>query len=148
MMTAKTQFRYLQWISADEMYDESKKWLSELNFIKDEHLFFDDVIKTYTLQLIDKNSFAENKAIADALSKSQKQNDMLLESIKAHKNEIEILLDGIDQLKEEDNLKKEHKNLILLVSDFFYDYKKLKTKLFKVIKDIMKAQKMRLIERT
>ena len=45
MITTKTQVKYLEWLSADEMYEESKKWLSELSFIKDEHLFFEDIIK-------------------------------------------------------------------------------------------------------
>lgn len=148
MITTKTKLKYIEWISADEMYEESKKWLSELNFIKDEQLFFDDMIKTYTVQLLNTQSFADNKDLVNDLSKSQKRNDALIENVKVHKNEVEILLDGIDQIKEEENYKKEHKNLILLVSDFFNDYKKFKSKLFIVIKEVMKSEKLRLIERT
>ncbi len=108
MITTKTQVKYLEWLSADEMYEESKKWLSELSFIKDEHLFFEDIIKTYTLQLINDKEFSETKEMVDVLNKSQKRNNLLIESVKTHKNDIKILLDGIDQPKEEENFKKEH----------------------------------------
>lgn len=147
MITTKTQVKYLEWLSADEMYEESKKWLSELSFIKDEHLFFEDIIKTYTLQLINDKEFSETKEIVDVLNKSQKRNNLLIESVKTHKNDIKILLDGIDQPKEEENFKKEHKDLIILVSDFFKDYKAIKTHLFRMIKKIMKSEKLRLIDR-
>ena len=43
--------------------------------------------------------------------------------------------------------KKEHKDLIILVSDFFKDYKAIKTHLFRMIKKIMKSEKLRLIDR-
>ena len=138
MITTKTQVKYLEWLSADEMYEESKKWLSELSFIKDEHLFFEDIIKTYTLQLINDKEFSETKEMVDVLNKSQKRNNLLIESVKTHKNDIKILLDGIDQPKED---------LIILVSDFFKDYKAIKTHLFRMIKKIMKSEKLRLIDR-
>mgnify|MGYP006896885623 FL=1 len=69
-----------------------------------------------------------------------------MESVKVHKNNIEILLDGIDQIKEEADYKKEHKELIIVVSDFYKDYKNLKTELFKIIKKIIKSKKRRLLE--
>jgi hypothetical protein len=45
------------------MHNNSKEWLSELNFIKDEHLFLEGLIKSFTLQLVDKNHFSENKKL-------------------------------------------------------------------------------------
>ncbi len=41
MITTKTQAKFVEWLSTDEMYQASKKWYSELSFIKDEQLFFD-----------------------------------------------------------------------------------------------------------
>ena len=146
MVTNKLQVKYLQFLIVAEMYEESKKWLSELSFIKDEHLFFDDIIKTYTLDLINKKHFTENKEIITSLAESQKRNDSLMESVKVHKNNIEILLDGIDQIKEEADYKKQHKELIIVVSDFYKDYKNLKTELFKIVKKIIKSKKRRLLE--
>jgi len=39
METIQTQARYVEWLSAEEMHKGSQEWLSELRFIKDEHLF-------------------------------------------------------------------------------------------------------------
>ena len=72
MKTIQTRARYVEWLSAEDMHKGSKEWLSELEFVKDEHLFFEDLIKSFTLQLINPEKFAHNKEIIDAINKSQK----------------------------------------------------------------------------
>ncbi|QRM89365.1 hypothetical protein FG167_08985 [Lacinutrix sp. WUR7] len=148
MITTKTQEKYLELMNATEMHEASKKWYSELSFIKDEQLFFDDLVKTYTLQLIDKNEFANNKEIVDVLNRSQKRNDELLEIVQTHINDLELLVDNVKQPKEELGYKKEHKELIKVISEFFIDYKNLKMQLFEIFKGILKDEKqMRLLNR-
>ena len=88
MITTKTQAKFIEWLCADEMYQASKKWYSELSFIKDEQLFFDGLIKTYTLQLLDKNKFERNKESIELLITSQKKVDELLEIVKIHSNDF------------------------------------------------------------
>ncbi len=41
METQHTSSKYVEWLSAEQMHLASKEWLSELLFIKDEHLFFE-----------------------------------------------------------------------------------------------------------
>lgn len=145
MVTNKSQVKYLRFLSVDEMHEESKKWVSELNFIKVEQLFFDDLLKkTYSLDMLNQLHFNENLAIIENLAHSQKRNNTLIETVEAHRNNIEILMDGIDQIKEEAEYKNEHKDLIVQVSDFYKDYKILKMELFMVIKKIIKSKKPKL----
>jgi hypothetical protein len=147
MNETKTTPKMVEWFSADEMHDASKKWLSELNFIKDEQLFFDDLIKSYTLQLIDSKYFAESQQIIDGLKKIQKRNDLLIVAINTHERDLKVLVDGINEIKKEQRFKNEHRNLVVVVSDFFKDYKTFKTKLFKLIKSVIKESKQkRLLE--
>ncbi|MBQ0786469.1 MAG: hypothetical protein KBT69_03150 [Oceanihabitans sp.] len=141
MITTKTQAKYLELMNATEMHEASKKWYSELNFIKDEQLFFDDLVTTYTLQLLDKKEFANNKEIVDVLNRSQKRNDELLNIVKTHINDLEVLVDNIKQPKEEVGYKKEHKELVKVISEFFIDYKSLKMQLFEIFKEILKEEK-------
>lgn len=141
MITTKTQAKFTEWLSAEEMHQASKKWYSELSFIKDEQLFFDDLIKLYTLQLLNENDFSNNRDIVGILNQSQKRTDELLEIVKTHSNELEIMVDGIDQPEEERNYKKEHRELVFIMSDFFINYKNLKTKLFDVFKHVLKESK-------
>lgn len=148
MKTIQTHTHYIEWLSASEMHDDSKEWLSELKFIRDEHLFFEDLITSFTMQLIAKEKFPNSRDLTDALKSSQKQNELLIEAIKTHENDLQIMVDGVDQIKEENAYTKEHKNLVEIINAFLKEYKLLKTRVFKMIKDIKKEEKQkRLIDK-
>ena len=53
------------------------------------------------------------------------------------------MVDGKDQLKEEAAYKEKHRELLILVKRYFKEYRKLKTQLFKTIKEIMKSEKQK-----
>ncbi|MBT8324837.1 MAG: hypothetical protein KJO96_06020 [Winogradskyella sp.] len=147
MSTFNTNPKMVEWLNADEMHDASKKWLSELEFVADEQLFFDDLIKSYTLQLIDSKYFNKSQSIIEALKKIKKRNNLLIEAIKTHESELKIMVDGVDDLPNEERYKKEHRNLIIVVSDFLKDYKVFKTEFFALIKKVIKeAKQKRLLE--
>ncbi len=145
MKNTQTSTKYVEWLSAEEMHAASKEWLSELEFIKDEHLFLDDLIKSYTLQLIEPNKFAGNKEIIDAINNSQKRNNTLIDAVKVHENELHIMVDGVNQTDEEDAYKQGHRDLILKINDFLKYYRSLKIQLFEIIKKIKKDEKIRLL---
>ena len=145
MKTSSKDIKYVEWLNADVMHNASRNWLSELMFIKDEQLFFDDLIKSYTLQLIDSRYFAKSKKIIDRLSHLQKDTDKLIEKVKKHEIGLKVMVDKIDQLEEEENYKKEHRNLIILVTEFFQMNQSVKKQLFKLIKGIIKEKKQKLL---
>ncbi|WP_323789532.1 hypothetical protein [Psychroserpens sp.] len=142
-MTTKTHIHYVEWLSADQMHDASKEWLSELKFLRDEHLFFEDLITKFTSQIIDFGKFSDTKEIIDAINKSQKRNNLLIEVVKTHENDLQIMVDGIDQVEEEKAYTKEHSGLIVTIANFLKEYKLLKAQLFNIIKDIKKEDKQR-----
>lgn len=145
MFTFET--KYLEWLSASEMHQATLNWYSELNFVKDEQLFFDDLIKSYTLQLINSNHFEDSKQLVETLNKFQEDTNLLIEVVKTHRNSLQILIDGINLLGEEAAYKKEHKGLALKLSDFKKSYIAFKTNFFEHIKAIMKEEKQqRLLE--
>jgi hypothetical protein len=143
MKTIQTQARYVEWLSPEDMHNASQEWLSELKFTKDEHLFFEDLITTFTTQLIESGKFSDNKEIIDAINRSEKQNNLLIEAIKIHENELQVMVDGIDQLEEEKAYTKEHSDLIIVIAAFLKEYKSLKTQHFRIIKNIKKEEKLR-----
>ena len=143
MKTRQTNLRFVKWLSSEEMNEASKQWLSELNFVKDEHLFFEDLVTQFTSQLIASGNFSSNKEIIDAINLSQKQNNTLIEAVKIHKNELQIMVDEIDQLEEEKAYAKEHSDLIIAITKFLKEYRSLKTQLFDIIKNIKKEEKNR-----
>ena len=142
MKTLKNR-KYVEWLNADIMHEASRNWLSELRFIKDEQQFLSNLIKSYTLQLIDASHFAESKKIVETLEALQKKNKKYIETVKAHENELLIMVDGIDQLQEEEAYRNEHRTLLVNINYYFKEYRKLKKQVFRTIEDIMKHEKQK-----
>lgn len=143
MKTKHKDSKYVAWLSTETMHNASRKWLSELEFTKDEQLFFDDLIKSYTLQLIDSKHFAKSKNIVSQISEIQIETNKLIETIKKHERELKIMVDGINQIDLENDYKDKHGKLIVTVSEFLEKYKILKSQLFTLIKSIIKEGKQK-----
>jgi hypothetical protein len=143
MITKKMHERYVEWFDADEMHGASKKWTSELNFVKDEQRFFEDLIKSYTLDLLDSGQFSKTKELVSELNKQQNEIVELLKYIQIHENNLEIMIDGIDEPKKENQYKKTHSQLFANVNSYLEEYKLIKTQLFKSIKEILKKQRQK-----
>ncbi|MCK5402187.1 MAG: hypothetical protein KAJ28_11190 [Flavobacteriaceae bacterium] len=143
MKTVKTSAKYVEWLNAEVMHEASKKWLSELSFINDEQHFFENLIKSYTLQLIDSQNFSKSKEIIENLNTLQKENNAFIEAIKIHENKLQIMVDEKFQYKEEKVYKNEHRKLIVNVSKYLKEYRELKRRLFEIIKFVMKKEKQK-----
>ena len=133
----------MEWYSAEELHKASQDWLVELEFIKDEQLFLEDLLTSNSVKLIDTIGFIDDMKIIDALKLSQKRNDSIIKTVKKHDKNLKILLDGIDQLEEEKLYKKEHRNLMNLINEHLKDYKILKTQLFAILKKVFKKEKQK-----
>ena len=125
------------------MHKDSLKWLSELNFAKDEELFFDDLVKSYILQLIDSKYYTESKNIINQLSALHKETNTLIDTIIKHEKELKIMVDGINEIEKETAYKEEHSKLIIIINNFLKKYRLLKTQLFSLIKGIIKEGKQK-----
>ncbi len=133
----------MEWYSADELHEASQNWLIELKFIKDEHLFFEDIFSTFSVQLIEAKGFEEKTEIIDAINESQRSNNSLIKEIKKHDKDLKLLVDGIDQREKEMGYKREHRKLMAKVDEYLKEYKLLKTQLFSTIKEIFKREKQK-----
>lgn len=143
MKTNQSKIKYQEWLNPEIIHKASLNWLSEIEFIKDEQLFFDDLIKSYTLQLIDSKHFKESKVVVGELKAFEKETNDILKTVKMHERALEILVDGIDQIKEEEAYKKDHLKLITDVSNFQKKYRAIKKRVFKFIKGIIKEGKQK-----
>ena len=133
----------MEWYSADELHKSSQDWLVEMEFIKNEQLFFEDLIKSSALKLIDSIGFEKNSYLIDALKTSQKQNNSLIMAIKKHDKNLKIMVDGIDQPEEERLYKKEHRNIMTKINEYLKEYKTLKNQLFTILKSVLKKDKQK-----
>jgi len=141
MVIDQMNTKYVQWLSADDMHQQSRTWISELNFIKDEQHFFEDLITSYTRKLIETKKFASHKELIDSLNESRRTIKPIIKQIVKHESELEIMVDGIDQLEEEAAYKDKHRELIDEVNYFLKHYRNIKRQLFGMIKEIMRTEK-------
>ena len=147
MKTKEKTMKYDVWLNAENMHRDSRNWLSELEFAKDEEKFFDDLIKSYTLQLIDSKHFANSKKVIEKLNVIQKETDSLLTMVKNHEKGLKIMVDGINEFDKEKAFKNKHLKLMINEKNFLEKYRTLKSELFTVVKDILKEGKQkRLLE--
>jgi hypothetical protein len=130
-------------LSAGEMHESSRQWLSELKFIKDEQLFLNDLVKSYTLQLIDKNFFEQSKKVIGQIQQSEEELSSLFKKMQAHEKQLDIMVDGIDQLKIEEAYIATHKELMGALNEYIASYRQVKARLFKLMAAIIKKDKQK-----
>ena len=143
MKTIPATPKYQAWLTPEIMHRDSKKWLSELRFIKDEELFFCDLVKSYTIQLIQSKHFSYSKELVAKLKLVQTETLQLIDTIVCHEKGLKIMVDETNQVKEENNYRIEHGKLIITVTTFLHEYRTLKSQLFTFIKTIIKEGKQK-----
>lgn len=140
-------FRYIEWKSSEEMHFSAQQWSSSLAFVKDEHLFFEDMLREYTLPIIESNLLTEVNELIDRLTESKKEMKKLSGKVANHSNGLEILVDGIDQPEEEKKYKEEHRALLKEINNFLESFQSLKKDIFRIVSGALKKQKQnRLLE--
>lgn len=141
MSAAINKNKMIEWLDPNEMHEASLKWMSELKFIRDEQLFLNDLVKSYTSQLTDSAVFKESKEIIGAITSAEKEVIALMKKVQAHENQLEIMLDQIDQLKKEKAYTETHWELNSEMQKYSVEYRSLKTRLFKLVSKVMKKDK-------
>ncbi|MDX1766876.1 MAG: hypothetical protein R3294_02420 [Arenibacter troitsensis] len=141
MSAAINKKRMMEWLDPNEMHEASLKWMSELKFIRDEQLFLNDLVKSYTLQLTDSSVFNESKEIIGAIASSEKELIVLMKKVQAHENQLEIMMDEIDQLKMEKAYTETHWELNSEIARYSVQYRELKLRLFKLVSKVIKKDK-------
>ncbi|CAM4022684.1 hypothetical protein [Gillisia limnaea] len=143
MDTPKQNFRYVEWKSSDEMHYSCLQWISELNFIKDEQIFFQDMLKEYTVPILESHLLEEAKTLIFKLTDSEKQVENLMKETTKHRNGLQVLVDGIDQPNQEKEYREEHRSLLKQVNNFSIQYQSLKKDIFNTVSRALKQQKQK-----
>ena len=143
METDKTKYRFVEWLSAEEMHEASAQWLSELKFISDEQLFLNNLVTSYTSQLLSSDVFKESKEIIGQLQKAEREVEILLKKVQTHAGQLEIMVDGVDQLKMEKAYIATHKELLIGMRKYKGSYREIKERLFKLVSSVLKKDKQK-----
>lgn len=136
-------YRYIEWKTPDEMHFSSLQWKSELNFIKDEHHFFEDMLKEYTMPIIESRLFSRVKDLIEQLVLSKKELRILDSRTNDHISRLRCLLEDVDEPKEGRLYRQEHKSILNDVVHYTRQYKRLKREIFVAVSRAMKRQKQK-----
>ncbi len=134
---------YIEWLSGEELHQESLAWASELKFARDEQRFLNDLIKENTLDLVDTKIFDQVKPVVSSLDISEKKLNPLLKQVQLHENQLRIMVDDVDQLKMEGAYLETHADLANQLDHYFSEYKTAKSKIFEIISKIMKKRRQK-----
>ena len=133
--------KLMKWLSPVDLNDICKAWLSELQFMKDEQRFFQEVIRDHNKELTTASNYAHSKELLEQLAKSSAKTFQLIRTVEHQLRDLEILVDGVDQLKEEQNFKRCQSGLDDEMASHKNAFKNLKRELFKHIAHILKIEK-------
>ncbi|SKB26006.1 hypothetical protein [Maribacter arcticus] len=137
------KYTYIDSYSAEDMHEHSKKWFSELSFIKDEQRFLINLIHSFAIKPIDKNEFSKTEDFRNDIEENQKRLNPIIKQVQKHMNQLEIMIDGVNQLEMEQAYRKTHKKLFQKVNQFLLDYRTVKERGFAKLSSILKSTKQK-----
>jgi hypothetical protein len=143
MEAKKVNHKYTEWLSAEEMHDETLRWMSSLHFIKDEQLFLNDLVQMFTLKLLDTPHFDEHQDLITKIATKEKELLVLMKKVQTHENLLEVMVNDVDERAMEKAYVETHKNLSLEFNDYMNHYNILKKGLFDILKEIMAKDKQK-----
>lgn len=143
METKSNKRKFREWFSADELHEESKKWSSELKFARDEQKFLNQMVKDYTLDIIDSDMFKSVQPVVESLNKLETDLVDLFKKIQLHENQLQIMVDEVNQEKMEEAYLDTHNDLGKEMEDYFVKYRDSKTKIFNIVSNVIKRKKQK-----
>ncbi|MDT7831030.1 hypothetical protein RQM59_01490 [Flavobacteriaceae bacterium S356] len=139
MKTHKWQLRYVEWLSAEEMYEASKNWESELGFIHDEQLFFEHLLQKIITAIPNPSESISELELIGKLEPLKKECNVLYSEVISHQEKLSSLVDGVHLHTNEAEQKQVHYELMDIVGRFYLGHQQFKKRLFAVIKSQLKV---------
>lgn len=118
--------------SVEELHNDSKLWLSEINFINDELRFLNHLLSTYYIEIIDAGFTKEVKTIVKKINHEKKSTISFLKLIMYHEKILSKLI-KTKSVTSNTNYLKMHQDLELKVTDYFKNSKLLKKRIFEIV---------------
>jgi len=129
----------LRKIGIEELHQESKKWLSDLNFMADEIIFFDHLLNSYVFEPDTPLLFEDLQKYQGRLKESKKLCTKVIEDIVEHENKLggllEILNSTLDQAYQTKHLKNRIEIEVCL-----NDFRRLKKELYVYASGILRKR--------
>lgn len=85
--------KHTEWLSVERMREISKNWLSDLNFIKDEQLFLEELITSHTQKILEEHSLIRTQNATTALYRTKRGSEKLITQIVQHEFDLKLMIE-------------------------------------------------------
>ena len=127
--------------SIANLHMESKRWITELEFINREQLFYKELLVEHIIEKCETCNFKVLKLYLKAITHEFELSKRVLEKLKDHRINLSLLLENI-YLKREDGFREDHKLLKIEMENYLENFNYIKEKIFAIVLDIMKKEKL------
>lgn len=127
-----------------KLHEQNVTWLTELEFVQDEHIFLENLLSTHFLDLSSEKLFEPTKKLIYRLNDVKKMDNELEDAIQTHNKHVATLLESL-QLDGKKDVVKEHQSIKKDFETFYLKFKFVKKKIYNMIKEIMKEHKQKLL---
>jgi hypothetical protein len=142
---SKTKIRkdwYGRLKSKEELHDNSKSWLSEINFVNDELRFLNHLLGSNYIDFLEFGLENRIEKLVKSIKEEKKTGATLKKLIKGHERILAGLI-KTDSVNSNANYMDVHKKLEFEMILYNKKYKKLKRQIFEIVENVLekKAQK-------
>lgn len=115
----------------EQLLNKTKRWISKMEFIKLEQLFFKELMDKYIIKSCAPTNFKKAKLLLDAVNNEIVLGANLFESIEEHKVNLSLLIENI-YLKKEATFRTKHGDLKNEILNYISNFNCIKEQLFEV----------------
>ena len=128
--------------SVEELHDDSKLWISEIDFVIDEIKFLKNLLSSNYIQLLDAGLSKKTTELVKKISEKKKSAKIFIKLIKDHNNRLASLIES-KSVTSNIHYFDTHKKLELEIFIFSKKYKKIKRQIFKILDQILTTKRMK-----
>lgn len=133
--------------SAEELHHDSKVWLSEIRFIRDEIRFLEHLLRANYIDCLSAGLYKKIETLVDKMSKERIAGETLKIIIKEQEAILSNLIKTNNVLSNKNYLEN-HRKLELEMDLFVHKYRKIKSQIFEIIENVMKQKDRKKIGKT
>ena len=127
-----------------KLHEQNSTWLTELEFVRDEHNFLEHLLSAHFLDLSSEKLFEPTKKLIQKLNEVERMDHELEDAIHTNNKQVATLLESL-QISGKKDLMKEHQRIQKDFEIFHLKFKFVKKKIYNMIKEIMKEHKQKLL---
>ena len=131
--------------SVEELHDDSKLWISEIDFVIDEIRFLKNLLSSNYIQLLDAGLNKRTTELVKKVSEKKESAKVFIKLIKDHNNRLASLIES-KSVTSNIHYFDTHKKIELEIFIFSKKYKKIKRQIFEILGEILTTKAMKKLQ--